>query len=213
MSQDTRDPHQSKHTYSLRHMTRFITSDHHFHHANIIEYCNRPFGGVDDMHTVMRDRWSAVVDATDVVVYGGDIAMGTSEDIVTSVKSLPGQFVYLLGNHDDSLTPEKAPFPVVESIVLQHDGYRFWYTHRPENVPEDWTEWVLHGHTHNDDPFIHYDNRTVNVSVENTQYAPVPLPVVTKALAAMGNGDVAETLTESPIVHHQWWQELDLLSL
>lgn len=163
------------------------------------------------MHSVLRDRWCAVVDETDVVVYGGDMAMGTGEEIVNLVQSLPGQFVYLLGNHDDSLSPDRAPFPVVESLVLQYGGYRFWYTHRPENVPKDWTEWILHGHTHNDDPFIHYDRRSVNVSVENTQYAPIALPEVTKALDAMGNGDVATTLTDSPIRHHQWWQELDFL--
>jgi calcineurin-like phosphoesterase family protein len=194
-------------------MTRFVTSDHHFQHANIMDYCDRPFEKLDDMHDVMRERWAAVVNPRDVIVYGGDIAMGTGEEIIEIVTSLPGEVVYLLGNHDDSLDPESAPFPVVESLVIQNDGYRFWYTHRPDTVPDAWTEWVLHGHTHNDDPFIHYDTRRVNVSVENTQYAPVSVPAVTKALGSMGNGDVADTITESPIVHHQWWQELDFLLL
>lgn len=194
-------------------MTRHVTSDHHFYHENIIDYCNRPFSGVEDMHSVLKQRWESVISEDDVIVYGGDIALAQQNKIREIVDSLLGQFVYIKGNHDDDLTADTAPFPVVESLTFQHSGYRFFYTHSPKNIPSDWTEWILHGHTHNDDPFIHYDKKTINVCVENTQYAPIPLPAVTKALSAMNNGDIADTISDSPIRHHQWWQDLSFLTI
>ncbi len=192
-------------------MTRFVISDHHFDHENIIEYTDRSFLDVDDMNDVMQQRWSEVVGEDDVVLYGGDLSFEPKSVILDRVASLPGSLLLVTGNHDGKLKPESVPFPAVESTIVQYDGYRFWYTHRPDTVPDWWTEWVLHGHVHTDAPFIDYDAKRVNVSVEAVQYTPVPLPQITKALAAMGRGEVAETLRDSPITHHQWFQELPLI--
>ncbi len=194
-------------------MTRFVISDHHFEHDNIREYANRPFETLEDMHHVLRSRWESVVDEDDVIVYGGDVAMASGDTAIEWIESLPGSVLYLQGNHDGSLNAESAPFPIVEDTILQYDGYRFWYTHNPENVPEDWTEWVLHGHTHDDDPFINYDTKRVNVSVEVIGYTPVPLPQITKALSSMSNGDTATTIEESPIKHHQWFHQSPLTNV
>ena len=49
-------------------MKYFFTSDSHFHHANIIKYCNRPFSSVEEMNQVMIERWNEVVKPDDVVV-------------------------------------------------------------------------------------------------------------------------------------------------
>ena len=35
----------------------YFTSDHHFGHANIIGYCNRPFGDVEAMNRGLVDNW------------------------------------------------------------------------------------------------------------------------------------------------------------
>lgn len=188
-------------------MTQYVISDHHFEHDNIRDYANRPFDSIEEMHREMYDRWCNEVSRDDVVLYGGDIAMDSGDAAANLVAGLPGNVLYVKGNHDDSLTASDVPFPMVEHTIVQHDGYRFWYTHRPEDVPETWTEWVLHGHTHDDDPFIDYGKNRVNVCVEAVEYRPVPLPQITKALDSMGNGDVAETIGESPIRHHQWYPE------
>ncbi len=187
-------------------MTRFLISDHHFDHDNIREYCNRPFDSVDEMNRVLQNRWKEAVGPDDVVFHGGDFVMGSGERAGELLNELPGAKLLIEGNHD-RFSPERVSVPVVEDTIIQHDGFRFWYTHRPENVPDYWTEWVLHGHTHNDDPFINYSANLVNISVEVVGYTPIPLPQVTKALSVMSNGEIAETVHESPIKHHQWYQE------
>lgn len=181
-------------------MTQFVISDHHFYHENIIEDCERPFSSVDEMNTEMRDRWRNVVSEDDVVYYGGDVAMADGETAIDVIESLPGSVLYILGNHDEDIDPEDAPFPVVEHAILQHDGYRFFYTHRPENVPDEWTEWVLHGHHHNnfpiEHPFIHYDKHQVHVSAELIEYTPISLASITSILDELSNGDKVRTIDD-----------------
>lgn len=42
----------------------FFTSDTHFNHTNIIQYCQRPFKSTDEMNEAMIDNWNSVVGET-----------------------------------------------------------------------------------------------------------------------------------------------------
>lgn len=189
-------------------MTRYVIGDHHFNHKNIIEYADRPFESVTDMNTSMRSRWKDTVGQNDPILHMGDVAF-TSESMTAEdyLSNLPGNPTLLLGNHDDQINAEKFQYLCVEQTIIQHQGYRFYCTHRPENVPSDWTEWVIHGHVHNNQPFIDYNNNKLNVSVEQIRYTPIPVPVLVKALKNMNSGDIARTITDSPITDFQWYKE------
>lgn len=189
-------------------MTRYVIGDHHFNHENIIEYADRPFESVTDMNTSMQNRWKDTVSQNDPILHMGDVAF-TSESMTAEdyLSNLPGNPTLLLGNHDDQINAEKFQYLCVEQTTIQHQGYRFYCTHRPENVPSDWTEWVIHGHVHNDQPFIDYNNNKLNVSVEQIRYTPIPVPVLVKALKNMNSGDIARTITDSPITDFQWYKE------
>ena len=54
----------------------FFTSDHHFGHANIIKYCNRPFLKVEEMDEELIVRWNDKVRPTDKVYHLGDFTLG-----------------------------------------------------------------------------------------------------------------------------------------
>lgn len=180
-------------------MTRFVIGDHHFNHPamNQPDYADRPFSTEEEMNAEMTRLWEETVESNDTIIYLGDGLMGTGEEIIEKFDSLSGRLVYLLGNHDEDLDPELAPFPVVEDLILQYHGYRFYCTHRPENVPDDWNQWVLHGHVHNSKPFIDYDSHLVNVSADVIGFSPVPLPMIVDILKQLSNGDVLYDVSDA----------------
>ena len=50
----------------------FFTSDTHFYHANIINFCKRPFANVETMNEALIENWNAVVGVDDIVFHLGD---------------------------------------------------------------------------------------------------------------------------------------------
>jgi calcineurin-like phosphoesterase family protein len=175
-------------------MARYLISDHHFGHANIIDYCDRPFTSVGEMDTVMLDRYYETVDTDDVLVHLGDVAMDMQDgrETIERFDQLAGDLL-VRGNHDVGLTASQAPFPVVDSCVLDHRGYSFYCVHRPEAVPETWDGWVIHGHHHNNDletyPFLASDDRRINVGAEILEYRPITLDAVVDVVEDAGPGD------------------------
>ena len=58
----------------------FIIADHHFHHENIIKYCNRPFKSAEEMNSYMIHKWNSVVSEKDIVYHLGDFALASNFD-------------------------------------------------------------------------------------------------------------------------------------
>lgn len=57
----------------------FFTSDTHFYHTKIIEFCKRPFGNIEDMNETLTANWNSAVGPTDIVFHLGDFCLGDSE--------------------------------------------------------------------------------------------------------------------------------------
>jgi calcineurin-like phosphoesterase family protein len=136
---------------------------------------------------------------SDTVIYGGDVAMtGEPEVSANHLDELNGQKMLILGNHDKHIDAEIFPYPCVEHTVIQNQGYRFWYTHNPEDVPSHWNQWILHGHVHNNEPFIRYDQKKINVSVECLNYKPISLRNIVEILKRLSGGDIIENIDDAP---------------
>src|SRR5690606_36562794 len=54
----------------------WFTSDHHFGHANIIKFCNRPYADADEMDRALVEKWNDVVGPDDMVFHLGDFTLG-----------------------------------------------------------------------------------------------------------------------------------------
>lgn len=132
----------------------YFTSDTHYGHANIIKYCNRPFGSLDEMHEVMIERWNARVKPGDVVYHVGDFAlrMGVPE-VEAIVRRLRGEIHLVLGNHDLKNKSvlrakgfaEQAYYKELkineQKIILCHYPFLTWNK-------SHYGSWDLHGHCH-----------------------------------------------------------------
>ena len=54
----------------------WFTSDTHFFHNNIIDYCKRPFVNAEEMNEYIIKQWNSVVKPQDEVYHLGDFAFG-----------------------------------------------------------------------------------------------------------------------------------------
>jgi len=188
-------------------MSRYIISDTHFDHNNIIDYEKRPFDSVNKMNNYMINEWNDIVNDDDVVIHIGDVAMAKQDRVEEIISKLNGNLLFIKGNHDD-MSEYNFPYPYVESTILQHKGYRYYCCHRKENIPDYWKHWNFVGHTHSKESFINYKDKLINLSVECIGYKPLSLDILDKCLKSMNNKSVhPQTIHDSEIKNYQWYHE------
>lgn len=157
----------------------YFWSDHHYFHKKIIEYENRPFDSLEEMHKAFTTNYNSKIREYDVVVFGGDITFGNVEMVVRFLRSLPGKKILVIGNHDfNHKTYEFYDFEDVFDVITvaftmpkKLDGvdYDVVVTHYPllNVLPPNTIN--VHGHTHGRPP----EQGNVNMSVEFNGYIPV----------------------------------------
>ena len=168
----------------------FYTSDNHFFHKNAIEYCNRPFQSLEEMHEVMIQNWNAIVSPKDTVYHLGDLFLSNDLEAIDGILArLNGQIRILRGNHDRWLDRidrlKNASKIIVEPELLEkkyvYDGYRVNLTmcHYPmlRWNKAHYGAINLHGHSHGgldeynkSQPLIRFD-----VGVDSNGFKPVTL--------------------------------------
>jgi calcineurin-like phosphoesterase family protein len=175
---------------------RFVISDLHLGHRNIIRYCRRPFSSALEMDAVLLDNWNFTVRPDDEVFYLGDLRYGQGAPPATHfLERLHGRVTCIIGNHDD-------PIPgALTSLEITHQDLRFLCIHDPGRVPDGYPGWLIHGHIHNNDPdrypFINAETRTINVSAELVDYTPVSLDEIAGYVRAIQPGEKVATLKEA----------------
>lgn len=145
-------------------MATFFTSDTHFYHKNIIDYCDRPYrtqDGQPDVPAMNEDmiaRWNARVGVDDVVYHLGDFGFGNEKRLAEVRKRLNGKLILVRGNHDhklrkwllpgdevhDSLTVGRvfmAHIPPIDNVPANNYGL-------PHIVPPKDATIILCGHVH-----------------------------------------------------------------
>lgn len=181
----------------------FFSSDHHFSHANIIKYDNRPFETINEMNEELVRRWNAVVSPDDEVIYLGDFSL-SRDAVLKYLPRLNGIKHLISGNHDhchpahaktqakiermtqwyqeqgfDTICLEDEIFIGLERVKLHHMPYSGDHTDAGERYvefrPTDTGQWLLHGHVHG---AWKQKGRMINVGVVHWGYAPVSLPEI-----------------------------------
>ncbi len=165
-------------------MTVWFTGDTHFSHANIIEYCNRPFASVEEMDETLIRNWNDRVKPGDIVYHLGDFAFHKKADEVKQLANrLNGQIHLVYGNHDWKPT-HKAEGCFVwrgHKKLIKIDGIKISLNHYAEEVW--WCShhggWMLHGHSHGTMPVR---GMRVDVGVDGWQYCPVDFNMVSAVM-------------------------------
>lgn len=165
-----------------RQQKAFISGDLHLNHENIIEYCDRPFETVQEMNQELIANWNDTVAPDDTVVFLGDLAFYYG-NITTYdwLHALNGNIVFIRGNHDGA---EGVDYE--QDYILDTGRRQFYCTHRPEDIPDDWTGWAIHGHVHNNNldkhPFVHGGKKRINAAPELMSYSPIAISDIEPAI-------------------------------
>lgn len=185
----------------------WFTSDTHFGHRNVLQFCSRPFDSVKDMETRLIENWNKLVSDQDVVFHLGDFSWWDSNKEIKKICSkLKAKQIYLVpGNHDLDKGWREVPdrVTILSSVVqlwirdsqtnelifkaiLSHYPLMTW-NKREEGVPN------LHGHLHglkgegrdgkaNPDAELSYHWNQLDVGVDCWQYKPVRLLAIDAVL-------------------------------
>ena len=160
----------------------YFTSDHHWGHANIIKFSQRPFADVNEMNEALIENWNGIVSEKDVVYHLGDIFMLPTPQAIAIRRRLNGRICLIRGNHDKTADSMKDAFEWIKDyyelkvddedapdgkrrIVLCHYAFRVWNkSHHGA--------WHLYGHSHGslpDDP----NSLSFDVGVDCHHYMPI----------------------------------------
>lgn len=135
----------------------FFTSDTHFRHGNIIKYCDRPFGSVQEMDNILIQNWNKVVNKDDIVFHLGDFAFADKSKWKQILNSLNGEKYLIQGNHDRNKDIPIEYFVAIGDMMQVaiydaelEDFSTFIMTHYPLATWAGINKGVfnLHGHIH-----------------------------------------------------------------
>lgn len=177
----------------------FFTSDLHFGHKKIIQFCDRPWLSVDEMDQGLIDNWNEIVADGDIVYILGDMFFCGSTRAKEILSKLNGQKILILGNHDwKRINQNKASemgfivtcnFHRMEiehrKVYLHHFPYRGFgdHTEGEERYSEHRLvnngHWLLHGHVHT---AWKVKEKCINVGVDVWNYKPVSIDEIAKLI-------------------------------
>ena len=132
----------------------YFTSDTHFHHKNILNFCRstRLGSNVDEMNELLIEQWNSQVKPYDTVYHLGDFSFASPDKTIEILNRLNGVKHLILGNHDKWVNPHAklllascTPYQELKydrtHIVLCH--YPIWEWNRMH-----YGAIHLHGHVH-----------------------------------------------------------------
>lgn len=189
--------------------TTWFSSDIHFGHKNIIEFCNRPWETVDEMNEGIIENFNRFISPEDTLILVGDLCMGRKDDTIPLLGRINGTKIVVPGNHDpmhpahekrdwkrnewiDRYTSEAGVVigPTMTETVVGGDWVvlcHFPYTgdsgdeeRFTEYRPLDLGRWLIHGHVHD---AWQVNGRQINVGVDVWSYNPVHIDTIREIIS------------------------------
>jgi calcineurin-like phosphoesterase family protein len=165
----------------------FLTSDTHFTHRGIVQFEGvngtklRPWTNTNEMDEALVKNWNSVVKPEDKIYHLGDVVI--NRGALKILSRLNGTKVLIKGNHD-LFKPEEY-LEYFKDIRGSHKLGSFILTHipiHPDSLAR-WTDGCIHGHLHDGRvklPNKQIDKRYICVSVEHTNFTPIPFEEIEK---------------------------------
>lgn len=139
---------------------RWVTSDTHFCHDSILEYCpwRRTWASTIEEHDErLIESWRNAVKADDLVLHCGDFSLGPVENVTKVIRQLPGRTMLIRGNHDRSerRMRELGFWGAERQLDFELPGWGYVLcVHNPSRLQQiDCSRYrmILHGHWHGEE--------------------------------------------------------------
>lgn len=152
----------------------YFTSDTHFFHDRILEFCGatRQGSSTEEMNERMYEAWNSVVKPGDRVYHLGDFCFKGRAAVIEAKSRLNGEVHLILGNHDmiikKSSEIQKMFASVQQMKHLKVGEHRFILCHFP--LAEWWDchkgTMMLHGHCHGGATNVNYNYKIMDVGID-----------------------------------------------
>jgi len=146
----------------------WITSDLHFYHKGILNFCKdtRPWGDVDEMNQGLIDHWNSIVGVNDEVLHLGDFSFKGKEATQQILDQLNGDITFVLGNHDKPIKDQIKGLNIHDYLEFRFNGTKVCAMHYPISC---WNQQgrgsvMFYGHCHGS---YQGKGRTVDVGFDN----------------------------------------------
>ena len=131
----------------------FFIADTHFGHGAIIDLCHRPFKCVEEMDSIMIERWNKKVSPNDTVYIVGDLFY-KHKNPEKILKQLKGKKRLVVGNHDAGWLKEvdasHHSLSVDHLIEISDGKHKLVLCHYPVMCwKHELKSYMIHGHIHN----------------------------------------------------------------
>ena len=169
----------------------FFTSDLHFGHKNILNFCKRPWETTEEMDKALITNWNSVVPKDGIVFDLGDFAFAPNSRWKEIIGQLNGEHHLILGNHDITRYPGHQVMElfagVYQQLHLKIENKHVILNHYPflcyggsYRAPENATI-QLYGHVHSGPDADGLDIERLkylfpyqyDVGIDNNNYTPV----------------------------------------
>ena len=170
----------------------FFTSDTHFGHSKIIDYCKRPFSSIEEHDKALIQNWNNIVGQDDTVFHLGDFAYGNSQFVSNIIKQLNGNIILIKGNHDlrnmnstlynifSDVVYQARILIDKQTVYLNHFPF-LCFDHGDINLYKDNYSIQLFGHVHSGPLTSSEDVNRLNilfptqydVGVDNNNFTPI----------------------------------------
>lgn len=170
----------------------FFTSDTHFGHSKIIDYCKRPFSSIEEHDKTLIQNWNNIVGQDDTVFHLGDFAYGNSQFVSNIIKQLNGNIILIKGNHDlrnmnptlynifSDVAYQARILIDKQTVYLNHFPF-LCFDHGDINLYKDNYSIQLFGHVHSGPLTSSEDVNRLNillptqydVGVDNNNFTPI----------------------------------------
>jgi calcineurin-like phosphoesterase family protein len=187
--------------------TVFFTSDWHIGHHNVLEFDNRPFKTLEEMHVKLINNYNSCVPIDGIGYFLGDMGLCNTELLKNVISQLNGTKILILGNHDkkhnamysvgfDCVLNAASLYIAGERVTLSHCPLRGVFREntagmRNSTEGEHWHgehknmqysvsnegQFHLHGHCHKS-PSERILDKQWDVGVKANNYRPVSISKV-----------------------------------